>query len=174
MTTVTTPPTTSKQRARVRGTAAVMLLTAGVLVLAGRVVPMLGDALALVLGLELLVLARLNRDDGPLIAGGLLTGAGTAVVLASGPLQGVAAHTMGGTFVLAVAGGLALIAALAAWWLHEAYHWAWITALGLGVLGGGLLAGPDAVADWLSLALPVGLLAGGAVLAVAWWRRSGE
>jgi uncharacterized membrane protein HdeD (DUF308 family) len=170
--------TVHKERSGIGGAAAVMLLTAGVLVLAGRMFPLVGDAVALVLGIELLVLGiellvlgRLRRDEGPLIAGALLTGVGSAILLAAGPLQGRDADTIGGAFVLAVGCGFGLVALLTRVWLHKTHHWSWITAVGAGVLGAGLLTGPDNLASFLSWVVPVGLLVAGAVLAVGWWRR---
>ena len=153
---------------------AVMLLTAGTLLVVGRVIPVVGDALALVLGVELLVAAGVRREDGPTVAGGVLTGVGAAVLLASGPLQGAGSETVGGAFLLAVGLGFGLVALLSALWLPETHHWAWIVALGLGLLGAGLLAGPNTLAYLLSWLLPVGLLAAGVALAVAWWRRRAQ
>jgi hypothetical protein len=46
------------------GFVALLLLTVGGLVLAGRAVPVVGDCLALVLGIELLVWAGVTREDG--------------------------------------------------------------------------------------------------------------
>jgi hypothetical protein len=163
--------TVHQERSGIGGAAAVMLLTAGVLVLAGRMFPLVGDAVALVLGIELLVLGRLRRDEGPLIAGALLTGIGSAILLAAGPLQGRDADTIGAAFVLAVGCGFGLVALLTRVWLHKTHHWSWITAVGAGVLGAGLLTGPDNLASFLSWVVPVGLLVAGAVLAVGWWRR---
>ena len=163
--------TVQKTHGGIGGAAAVMLLSAGALILAGRTVPLAGDAVALVLGLELLVLGRLRRDEGPLIAGGLLTGVGTAILLAAGPLQGRDADTIGGAFVIAVGAGFGLVAVLSRLWLHKAQHWSWITGLGAGVLGVGLLAGPENLAGFLSWVIPVALLIAGVVLTVAWWRR---
>ena len=60
--------------ATTRGFISLMLITAGALVLAGRVLPVAGEALVLVLGVELLIWAWIARDDGPLIAGGVLSG----------------------------------------------------------------------------------------------------
>jgi hypothetical protein len=91
--------------------------------------------------------------------------------LAAGPLQGRDADTIGGAFVIAVGAGFGLVALLTGLWLHKTQHWAWITALGAGVLGAGLLAGPENLAGLLSWVVPVGLLIAGAVLAVGWWRR---
>jgi drug/metabolite transporter (DMT)-like permease len=145
-----------------------------VLILAGRMFPLVGDAVALVLGVELLVLGRLRRDEGPLVAGALLTGVGSAILLAAGPLQGRDADTIGGAFVLAVGCGFGLVALLTKMWLHRTHHWSWITALGAGVLGVGLLAGPDNLTNLLSWVVPAGLLIAGAALTVAWWRRRNQ
>jgi hypothetical protein len=150
---------------------AVMLLTAGALLVVGRAIPMAGDALALVLGVELLVAGAMRREDGPTVAGGVLTGIGVGILLAAGPLQGAGSDTVGGSFMLAVGFGFGLVALTSAVWLHQVHHWAWITALGLGLFGAGLLAGADTLAGLLSWLLPIGLLISGAVLAVAWWRR---
>jgi hypothetical protein len=164
MATATTP------RRRVKGFIALLLLTAGALVLAGRVVPFVGDALALVLGIELLVLARLDRGDGPLISGGVLVGLGTGVLLAAGPLLGAEPHQVGGAFLLCLAGGFALIAVLGYAWQHQTQPWAWITALALAVVGGSLAAGPGTLATLASWALPAVLLGAGVVLAARWMR----
>jgi hypothetical protein len=150
---------------------AVMLLTAGALLVVGRVMPLAGDAVALVLGVELLVAAAMRREDGPTVAGGVLTGIGVGILLAAGPLQGAGSDTVGGAFMLAVGFGFGLVALTSAVWLHQVHHWAWITALGVGLLGAGLLAGTDTLAGLLSWLLPIGLLVTGAVLAVAWWHR---
>ena len=150
---------------------AVMLLTAGMLLVVGRVVPAVGDALALVLGIELLVAAEVRREDGPTVAGGVLTGVGAAILLASGPLRGAESETVGGAFVLAVGFGFGLVALLSALWLPKTHHWAWIVALGLGLLGAGLLAGANTLAHVLSWLLPAGLLVAGVALSAVWWHR---
>ena len=153
---------------------AVMLLTAGTLLVVGRIVPAVGDALALVLGVELLVVAGIRREDGPTVAGGVLTGVGADILLASDPLRGAEPETVGGAFVLAVGFGFGLVALLSALWLPETHHWAWIVALGLGLVGAGLLAGPSAVANLLSWLLPAGLLVAGVALVVVWWNRRAQ
>jgi len=81
----------------------VMLLTAGTLLVVGRVVPAVGDALALVLGVELLVAAGVRREDGPTVAG-LLAGPDTLAHLLSWLLP---------------AGLLVAGAALAVTWWHR-------------------------------------------------------
>lgn len=172
----TNPAAKNKNRpAKKNGTGpvvAVMLLTAGVLLVVGRMVPAVGDALALVLGVELLVVAGVRREDGPTVAGGVLTGVGAAILLASGPLRGAESDVIGGVFMLSLGLGFGLVAVLSALWLPATHHWAWIVGLGPGLLGAGLLAGgANTLAALLSWLLPAGLLTAGAILTVAWWRR---
>lgn len=164
------PATGTTPRRRTKGFVALLLLTAGVLVLVGRVVPFMGDALALVLGIELLVLAWLDRNDGALISGGVLVGLGTGVLLAAGPLLGTEPHQVGGAFLLCLAAGFGLIAVLAYAWQHQNQPWAWITAVALAVVGGALAAGPGTLATLASWALPAVLLGAGVVLAARWMR----
>jgi len=156
--------------AATRGFVAVLLLTAGALLLAGRVLPIVGDALALVLGVELLVWAYVARQDGLLVTGGVTAGIGTGVVLAAGPLHGAAAHIVGATFLVGLAGGFGLVACLALLWWRRRWTWAWITAAAVGAVGAGLFVGPDGVSDVLTWGLPGALLVGGAVTALRWRR----
>lgn len=157
---------------RTRGFVALMLLTAGALVLAGRAWPIAADALPLVLGIELLCWAYVARDDGPLTAGGVLTGVGTGVLLAAGPLVGSAPHTVGGAIVTSVGVGFAVVAALSRLWLHEPQRWAWITAVAMTTVGAGLLAGGTVLAGLFTWGLPAALLLAGTVAALRWRRAS--
>jgi hypothetical protein len=157
---------------RDRGFVALLLLTAAALLLAGRVLPEAGDPVALVLGLELLGWARAARTEGPLVAGGILTGVGAGILLAAGPLQGAPAHRVGGAFALAAAAGFAVTAALSAWWLRHRQPWAEITAAALGAVGGALLVGVETLADVLGWAVPAGLLVAGAVAVLRWRQAS--
>ena len=152
------------------GMIALMLVTAGCLVLAGRALPVVGDALALVLGIELLAWARLAREDGPLVAGGVVAGIGVGVLLAAWPLRSAAAHVVGGAFLLSIAGGLLLIAMLATPLVRRPQPWAWIAGPALAVVGAALVAGPDTLADVLPWALPTALLAAGVVVGLRWAR----
>ena len=149
-----------------RGFVAALLITAGTLLLVGRVLPVVGDALALVLGIELLLWAYVARQDGLLVTGGVTAGIGTGVVLAAGPLLGAASHIVGAAFLFGLAGGFGLIACLALLWWRRPWTWAWITAAAFGALGAGLFVGPDGVSDVLTWGLPAALLAGGAVTAL--------
>lgn len=160
------PMTTTTTTTHTRGFVALLLLTAGTLVLAGKALPVVGDALPLVLGIELLAWAYVARDNGPLIAGGIVTGIGCGVLLAASPLLGAQPHTVGAAFLLSIAGGFALVAILTGLWLHRTATWAWITAIAVAVVGGGLLGGPDTLGVLLSWTLPAALLAGGAVAAL--------
>jgi hypothetical protein len=161
----------SRPAGRDRGFVAMLLLTAAALVLAGRVLPWAGDSLALLLGLELLGWARAARAEGPLVAGGILTGIGAGILLAAGPLHAAPSHRVGGAFVLALAVGFAVTAALSAWWLRHRQPWAEITAAALGAAGGALLVGVETLADVLGWAVPAGLLVAG-VVAVLRWRQA--
>jgi hypothetical protein len=154
-----------------RGFVALLLLTAGALLLAGRALPIVGDALALVLGIELLVWAFAAREDGLLVTGGVTAGLGAGVLLAAGPLLGAEPHTVGATFLLGLAGGFGLIAGLALLWWRRTWPWAWVTAAAVGAIGAGLLGGADRLGDVLTWGLPAALLVGGVATAL-WWRRA--
>ncbi len=151
-----------------RGFVALMLITAGGLVLAGRVLPVAGEALALVLGVELLLWAWAARDDGPLIAGGILTGVGAAILVVAGPLTGADPNVIGGAFVVLVAAGFAVVSVFSKLLLGRWSWWALITAAVVGVIGAALIFGNDVLSGLFSWAVPLGLLAGGIVAALAW------
>jgi hypothetical protein len=146
-----------------RGYVALMLLTAGALLLLGQLVPLAGDALCLVLGIELLVWAYAARDSALLVTGGVVTGVGAGVVLAAGPLLGADPIAIGSAFVLSVAAGFALIAALSLLWWRTRMYWSWITAAGVAAIGVSL----SGYATW---ALPAVLLGCGAAATVGWLR----
>jgi hypothetical protein len=159
------------QRTVTRGFAALMLLTAGGLVLAGRAVPVAGDMLALVLGIELLVWAQVTGEDGLLVTGGVLTGVGVGILVAAWPLRGAEPHTTGGAFLLSVAAGFLLVGVLSAL-RRQQQLWAWICAAAVAVVGGGLVAGPDSLAGLLAWGVPAVLLAAGATLGLRWLHSS--
>ncbi len=98
-----------------RGFVALLLLTAGVLVLVGPAVPVVGDCVALVLGIEL---------------------------LAAWPLQDAEANVVGGAFLVSLAVGFLLVAVLGQWWQRR-QTWAWISAPVAGAVGGALMAGAE-------------------------------
>jgi hypothetical protein len=159
--------TKANTRRRDRGFAALLLLTAGLMVLAERLLHSSISAVALVIGVELLVWAVVARSTGLLTAGGVVTGVGSGVVFASGPLQGADADLIGGAFLLSVAAGFGLIALLSWIPLRQVQHWAWITALFPGTIGAVLLGGgPDTVATVVGWLLPIALIGAGVVVAV--------
>ena len=162
--------TLGREETRTRGFAALMLLTAGLLVLVGRAIPVVGDALAVVLGIELLVWARVAGSDGLLVTGGVLTGVGLGVLLAAWPLQGADAHVVGASFLLSVAAGFLVVAVLSSWWWHRPQAWAWVCTGVVGAVGGGLLAGSDVLAHLFGWALAAALLSGGVVVGYRWLR----
>jgi hypothetical protein len=136
------------------------------MVLAERVAHASTSAVALVIGVELLIWAVVARSTGILTAGGVVTGIGSGVLLASGPLQPADANLTGAAFLLSMAGGFGLIALLSWRPLRQTQHWAWITALFPGAIGAGLLGGPDTVATVVGWMVPAGLIAAGVVIAV--------
>jgi hypothetical protein len=153
------------------GFVALLLLTAGVLILAGRAVPVVGDCLALALGIELLVWAGVTREDGLLIAGGVTSGLGLGVLLAAWPLRDAEPNVVGGAFVVSVAVGFLLVAALGHWWQRR-QTWAWITAAVAGAVGGALMAGAEVLGQLIEWGGAAALLAAGAVVGYRWLRSS--
>ena len=153
------------------GFVALLLLTAGVLVLAGRAVPVVGDCLALVLGIELLVWAGVTREDGLLVAGGVTSGLGLGVLLAAWPLRNADPNVIGGAFVVSVASGFLLVAVLGHWWQRR-QTWAWLTAAVAGVVGGALMAGAEVLGQLIEWGGAAALLVAGAVVGYRWLRSS--
>jgi hypothetical protein len=169
-TTTGTPTRTTARPTTMRGWVALLLLTAGAVVLAGRVWPLVGDALALVLGVELLAWSWAAREDGQLIGGGIATGVGTGVLLAAGPIEDAAPNVIGGTILFCLAAGFALVGILSRLWLARSQTWAWITAAAVATVGGALFAGPEVLSQVITWALPVILLLGGLIIGVRWLR----
>jgi hypothetical protein len=162
---------TAPRTSGIPGFVALLLLTAGVLVLTGRAVPVVGDCLALVLGIELLVWAGVTREDGLLVAGGVTSGLGLGVLLAAWPLLGAQPNVVGGAFVVSVAVGFLLVAALGQWWQRR-QTWAWITAGVAGTVGGALMAGAEVLGQLIEWGGAAALLAAGAVVGYRWLRSS--
>ena len=155
----------TRRQVGVRSWLALLLITGGGLMLCGLVVPMASAAVALVLGVELLVWAAVTRDDGLLISGAIVAGGGIGPVLAAGPLAGADARVVGAAFLFGLAAGFALIGIVSLRW-RRGRIWAWLAALGVGVLGVETLDVGPAFADVVAWALPAGLLAGGIWLAL--------
>ncbi len=160
MSTDVDPTATTRAEHRDRTFLAVVLLTAGGMLLTDRLVDgwPLGDAVALVIGLELLVWAVTARAAGPLIGGGIATGVGAGILLVDGPLQGHDAPEVGGAWLFALGVGFALVAGGARLLRVERQEWAWIPAgclVGLGAaVGLGLSA---AVFAWAGPVVLLGL-----------------
>jgi hypothetical protein len=148
-----------------------MLLTAGGLVLAGRAAPVVGDCLALVLGIELLVWAGVTREDGLLVAGGVTSGLGLGVLLAAWPLRDAEPNVVGGAFVVSVAVGFLLVAVLGHWWQRR-QMWAWIAAAVTGAVGAALMAGAEVLAQVIEWGGAAALLVAGAVVGYRWLHSS--
>ena len=151
------------------GFVALLLLTAGVLVLAGHAVPVVGDCLALVLGIELLVWAGVTREDGLLIAGGVTSGLGLGVLLAAWPLRDAEPNVVGGAFVVSVAVGFMLVAALGNLWQRR-QMWAWVIAAVAGAAGGALMTGAEVLGQVIEWGGAAALLGAGAVVGYRWLR----
>ena len=153
---------TTRAERRDRMFLALVLLTAGGMLLTDRLAPgwPLGNAIALVVGLELLVWAVSTRAAGPLVGGGIVTRVGIGIVLVNGPLQGHDAAEVGGGWLLALGVGFALVAGLARALRVEAQDWAWIPAACLAALGAAI--GLGVTATVIAWAGPVVLLGVGA------------
>jgi hypothetical protein len=162
---------TAPRTSATSGFVALLLLTAGVLVLAGRVVPAVGDSLALAVGIELLVWAGVTREDGLLVAGGATSGIGLGVLLAAWPLRDAEPNVVGGAFVVAVAAGFLLVAILGQWWQRRQV-WAWITALVAAAVGAALMTGAEVLGQLIEWGGAAALLAAGAVVGYRWLRSS--
>ena len=166
---MTTSTDTMSSR-RDRGFIALLLVSGGALMLAGRAVPTAGSAVAMLIGIELLVWAVAARSVGLVVAGGTLTGVGAAIVLAAGPLRGADPNQVGAVFLLALAAGFAIVALVSWLLLRQPQYWAWICGFLAGAIGAGLLDGPERAAAVVGWALPVALTIAGIAVAVHWLR----
>ena len=162
---------TGRQGAATRGLAALMLLTAGGLVRAGRAAPVVVDCLALVLGIELLVWAGVTREDGLLVAGGVTRGLGRGVLLAPWPLRDAEPNLVGGAFVVSVAVGFLLVAGMGHW-CQRRQMWAWVAAAVTAAVGAALIAGAEVLAQVIEWGRAAALLVAGAVVGYRWLHSS--
>jgi hypothetical protein len=151
------------------GFIALLLLTGGGFALAGQVMPVVGAAALAVLGIELVIWAFLTRTAGLLIAGSVLAGVGTGVILAAGPLAGTEPQVVGAAFLFSGAAGFAMLAILSWLWWRQLRAWAMITAVVVGAAGAAALEATGQ-ATVLNLGVPATLLIGGLVAATRWLR----
>jgi hypothetical protein len=136
----------------------VLVLIGGVLLFA-REIPEFGPYIPLVVGLGLLVMFALTREYGWLIGGGVVTGVGVGVVLATSATGNLA----GAGFLLSLGlGFLAIWAVSYLLRLPERHWWPLIPGLILGTIGAAVYLGGTAL-DLLSL-WPLILVAIGIVL----------
>jgi hypothetical protein len=136
----------------------VLVLIGGVLLFA-REIPEIGPYIPLVVGLGLLVMFALTREYGWLIGGGVVTGVGVGVVLATSARGDLA----GAGFLLSLGlGFLAIWAVSYLLRLPERHWWPLIPGLILGTIGAAVYLGGAAL-DLLSL-WPLILVAIGIVL----------
>ncbi len=128
-----------------RLTAAVLLIVAAAALAAPYVPFNWREGVLLLMGLGFILWSALARSPGLLVPGGVLTGVGAGILLRQ--------EYGNGAFLLAMAGGFLLIAALSPI-LHSrrcGALWALWPAAGLGFAGLIQMAGPDLRALWRDL-----------------------
>jgi hypothetical protein len=150
------------------GFIALLLLTGGGFALAGQVVPVIGAATLAALGIELVVGAFVTRTAALLVAGSVLAGVGTGVILAAGPLAGAEPQAIGAAFLFSIAAGFVLLAILSWLWWRQLRAWAMITAVVVGAAGAAALVEAAGRATVLNWGVPAALLVGGLVAASRW------
>jgi hypothetical protein len=147
-----------------------VLIVIGVALLLGQVVEDVGRFVLLGIGLTLLAIWVATRNPGTLIGGGICTGLGVGIVIASAATGNIA----GAGVLFGLAGGflgVGLIGHL--FGVKEAQWWPFIPGTILGIVGVVVYAGPEA-ADTLALLWPIGLIALGAGIVVAAFRTRGH
>jgi hypothetical protein len=142
----------------------ILLIAIGAIVAAGRFLPGSGEWVVLAIGLVPLVMFFLARWDWAMIWGGIQTGAGVGVLLVSDDSVG----GDGGLFLLALAGGFALVSLLAtAYGYRDHRLWPLAPAGILALLGAVQLVGaPEVLGSIMEVGWPLALLAAGVGLVV--------
>lgn len=142
--------------------AGLVLVAIGGLLLLGRWVPDAGEYVVLAIGLVLLVVFFASGEYGFLVPGGIISGIGAGIPLATA-YEG---QLGGGLFLIAMAVGFLLIWILGLLFRVREHHW-WplVPGLILGTLGASLTAGErgrgiaDAIAaGWPALLVVAGVL----------------
>lgn len=146
-----------------------VLIVIGVALLLGQLVDDVGRFVLLGIGLTLLALWLATRNPGTLIGGGICTGLGVGILVASISTGNLA----GAAVLLGLAGGflgIGVIGHLVG--VEETRWWPFIPGAILAIIGVVVFAGPDA-AETLSLLWPIGLVVLGVGLVIAALRTRG-
>jgi hypothetical protein len=144
-----------------------VLVVIGVILLVAQYVPDVGRFVPLIVGLGLLGLFLLRRDYGLLIGGGVVTGVGVGIWLASS----ITGTMAGAAFMLSLGGGF-----LGIWLisyvlrLAQRHWWPLVPGLILTAVGGAIAIGGVAL-DLISL-WPVVLIVIGVLLLGSWFMGS--
>ena len=142
------PEKGQKEETRGRWITGIALILIGLLALGGQLLDDWG-ALGLLflpaLGLIFLVWGAITREGGLLIPGGILSGIGAGVYLMQGPFAHLGGTGEPGVFLLAFAGGWALITLLSAVFTDNTMTWPLIPGGILALIGIALLIGGAAL-----------------------------
>lgn len=148
-----------------------VLISIGLLAFAGRMVDSqwLGLLIVPLIGMIFLVAGVLNREEGFLIPGGILSGVGLGIFLISGPFESMwPGDAEGGVFMLSFAAGWVLIVLMTAVFTDKTHYWPFIPAGIMALIGGGILFGGMFmnVLSFIGQAWPIGLIAVGVYILV--------
>jgi len=135
----------TKAANRARWAGGIALISIGLLILVAQFaeIPAMGMLFLPGLGLIFLIWGLVSREGGLLIPGGILSGIGTGVYL-MGNLPNLSGEQDAGVFLLAFAGGWALITLLSLF-TGEMMWWPLIPGLIIGLVGVGLFIGGPAL-----------------------------
>ncbi len=149
--------------------AGLVLVAIGGLLLLGRWVPDAGEYVVLAIGLVLLVVFFATGEYGFLVPGGIISGIGAGIPLATA-YEG---QLGGGLFLIAMAVGFLLIWILGLLFRVREHHW-WplVPGLILGTLGASLTAGERGrgIADAIAAGWPALLVVAGVLMLIGAFR----
>lgn len=167
MTTNSTPtPTTSRKHGGL--IAGSILIVIGLFNLAAIYLKPAPELLLGALALIFMIAGFITRKNGLLIPGGILSGLTAGIYLVEGPYQHAADELQGGIFMLAFAGGFALITLLTLANTRLGARctmvWPLIPAALMALVGGLLVAGNTQALQYLNVGWPLILIAFGVYL----------